>query len=110
MQDDFEDFFSDGGKSPRAIEQSGGRYCLMQATSAWHIWRAASSIQSSEIARLTAELAQAQNGAQMYEYVRTLNPQQFGQLFGANISGNGRFDDLVQVAMLAAAPKPPGAA
>ena len=76
----------------------------------WAAWQAASAVQAAEIARLAAELAQAQNGAQMYEYVRTLNPQQFGQLFDANISGNGRFDDLVQVAMLAAAPKPPGAA
>ena len=76
----------------------------------WSAWQAASAVQAAEIARLTAELAQAQNGAQMYEYVRTLNPQQFGQLFDANIAGRGQFDDLARAAMLAAAPEPTGAA
>jgi hypothetical protein len=70
----------------------------------------AEAASAAEIARLTDELARANNSAQMYEYMRTLSPQQFGQLFGVNIAGNGRFDDLVRAAMLAAAPKPPGAA
>lgn len=38
---------------------------------------------------------EAQKKAALYEHVRTLNPMEFGRLWGANIEGKGPFDDLV---------------
>lgn len=37
--------------------------------------------------------------AHMYEFVRTLNAHEFAELYKANISGKGRFDDLILAAM-----------
>ena len=66
--------------------------------------------QTEEIARLTAELARVKERAAMYDVVRKLQPLEFTNMFVSNIKGFGRFDDLVRAEMLAAAPKPPGAA
>lgn len=37
----FDDWFSEGGKWPAAVERSGDGYKLMQAHSAWVAWQAA---------------------------------------------------------------------
>ena len=55
----FEYWFSDGGKSPRAVERNGEGYKLMAAASAWEAWKAAyaflgvSGRPSSTVDRLT---------------------------------------------------------
>ena len=42
IRKDFEEWMGDGGLSPRAIERnSKGDYILMQAASAWEVWKAA---------------------------------------------------------------------
>lgn len=41
----------------------------------------------------------AQENADMYEFIRTLNPRQFADLYQRNLSGEGTFDDIVRVAM-----------
>lgn len=40
-RDAFEHWFSDEGKSPRAVERNGDCYKLMQAHAAWQAWQAA---------------------------------------------------------------------
>jgi hypothetical protein len=42
---------------------------------------------------------QAKNAQRRYEYLRTLNPQQFQELWTRNLNGKGGFDDLVDAAM-----------
>lgn len=42
IRNDFEEWMSDGYENPRAVERnSKGDYILMQAASAWHVWKAA---------------------------------------------------------------------
>lgn len=38
---EFEDWFSEGGTYPNAVERMGKGYKLMSAQSAWHAWQAA---------------------------------------------------------------------
>lgn len=42
IRQDFEEWFSEGGLSQRALERNSvGNYRLMQAASAWEVWKAA---------------------------------------------------------------------
>ena len=41
MREAFEKWMSQDGKWPKAVEQRGGAYALMQTASAWEAWRAA---------------------------------------------------------------------
>lgn len=56
-----------------------------------------------EIARMTFELARVQLHAELYNFVRTLKPAEFTDLFVANMRGAGRFDELVYAAMISRA-------
>jgi hypothetical protein len=49
-------------------------------------------VSDTSLSRTTEELELAHA---RYEYLRTLNPQQFKSLYERNIKGEGRFDDLV---------------
>lgn len=48
-----------------------------------------------------------EQNASRYQFVRTLSPRAFTEMFMANISGLGAFDDLVDAAMQALAPTQP---
>lgn len=44
-REDFEKWYSDDGKSTRAIERHGEGYKLAQANSAWETWKVAVSVE-----------------------------------------------------------------
>lgn len=44
-REDFEKWYSDEGKSQRAIERHGEGYKLAQANSAWETWKVAVSVE-----------------------------------------------------------------
>jgi hypothetical protein len=49
--------------------------------------------------QLSHSLDEVVKAAERYEFMRTLNVPEFKDLFNRNISGEGRFDDLVDEAM-----------
>jgi hypothetical protein len=54
---------------------------------------------ADEIERLQAKVSELEKQSARYEYMRRLNVPEFTALYKRNIRGEGRFDDLVDIAI-----------
>jgi len=62
----FEHWYSDGGKTPKAIERkagANGAYIYSGAATAWDVWQAAVAVERETCAELCEEVGFAEHGA-----------------------------------------------
>lgn len=63
IREAFEYWYSDEGKSPRAVARIGGHYELMRAQSSWIAWQACWNQTNEACQRLAVECAEARKAA-----------------------------------------------